>query len=145
MELKECITIERYKLVTSRQIYLVDLVKEIFSAYAKTLAAFIAGSITLVSTARRLEITPPEVILDLIGAIAVFLSFAALISISQIIFCMVRWREYRLAECKINPDAPIPEWWAYLFEAMYALAITASVGLVWWGYFFLESILARLT
>ncbi|MBN8443678.1 MAG: hypothetical protein J0M28_18545 [Thauera sp.] len=140
MDFRESMIYERYKVVTSRQLYLVDLTKDTFASYARTLAAFVAGSITLVSVAEKLELSP-AVALDLVRAIVVFLSFAALLSVAQIVFCMKRWFEYRKAECEINPDAPAPEWWACLFEAMYALAIFGSVGLIWWGYFYIGSTL----
>ncbi|QDF97641.1 hypothetical protein CJ010_14395 [Azoarcus sp. DD4] len=143
MDFRESMIHERYKLVTSRQLYLVDLTKDTFASYARTLAAFVAGTITLVSAAEKLSLSQ-AVVLDLILAIAVFLSFAASISVAQILFCIKRWYEYRAAECKINPDAPRAEWWACLFEAMYAAAILGSIGLVWWGYFYLGATVGKV-
>ena len=144
MDIRENIMLERYKLVTSRQTYLVDMTKETFSSYAKTLATFVAGSFVLVSSAQKLLPVSPDAVVDILRAIAVFLTFAAAISTFQIYLCTVRWFEYRHAECTLNPDAPRPGRLDCLFEYAYGLAIVGSVALVWWGYFYLGKVLAEL-
>lgn len=80
----------------------------------------------------------------LLQAIAVLLSLAAVLSIGQILFCLRRWYGFRHAECEINPEAPRPESWAWLFEGMYCVGMGVSVIFAWWGVRHFEAILAKL-
>ncbi len=76
--------------------------------------------------------------------IAILLTFAAVISIAQIIFCLLRWYGFRYAECEINPKSPKPEPWAWLFEGMYAFGILVSIGVAWWGVDYIAVVLNTL-
>ena len=106
-------------------------------------AAFAAGAVALVSLKKQLGIEP-SVVNALLQAIAVLLTLAAVLSIGQISFCLRRWYGFRYAECEINPDAPRPENWAWLFEGMYCLGMVVSVIFAWWGVRHFEAILAKL-
>ena len=132
MTLQESLRLERYKLVTERQKYFTELAKETFNSYARTFVAFTAGAVTLISLKTQLRLAP-DVVLGLLQAIAALLSLVAVISIGQIVFCLVRWYGFRNAECQINPECPKPEWWAWIFEGLYSVGIAVSVGITWWG------------
>lgn len=143
MSFKDNLKLERYRLVTERQAYFTNLAKETFNSYARTFAAFVAGAVTLISLRNQLQLQP-TVIIALLDAIAVLLSLAAVISIFQIFFCLKRWYGFRNAECEINPAAPKPESWAWLFEGMYCVAIIASVFVSWWGANHFEAVLMAI-
>jgi hypothetical protein len=143
MPLEENLKIERYKLVTERQKYFTDLAKDTFTSYSKMFAAFAAGAVALVSLKKQLGIEP-SVVNALLQAIAVLLTLAAVLSIGQILFCLRRWYGFRHAECEINPEAPRPESWAWLFEGMYCVGMGVSVIFAWWGVRHFEAILAKL-
>jgi len=143
MSLKENLKIERYKFVVDRQGYFTDLAKQTFNLYARTFAAFSAGAVTLISLRNQLSLKA-TVVISLLDAIALLLTLAAIISIIQICFCLKRWYGFRKAECEINPDAPKPESWAWLFEGMYCIAIIASIVVAWWGVNHFEALLLAL-
>ena len=143
MSLEEDLKVERYKLVTERQKYFTDLAKDTFTSYSKMFAAFAAGAVALVSLKKQLGMEP-SVVNALLEAIAVLLTLAAVLSICQIVFCLLRWYGFRDAECEINPEAPRPEYWAWLFEGMYCFGIGVSVVFAWWGVRHFGVILAQL-
>ncbi len=132
MATKQELELERYRLVTSRQAYFTDLAKETFSNYIKIFISLSSGAIALISLSKSLVI---EVTLlsKLLFAISTLLSIVGIISICQIIFCLVRWYGFHNAERQINPDCPKAEWWAWLFEGMYVLAIIFSIMVLWFG------------
>ena len=132
MSIKEDLRLERYKFVINRQGYFTDLAKQTFNSYTRIFFAFVAGAVTLISLRNRLHLDD-SVVIALLDAIALLLSLTAAISIFQISFCLKRWYGFRAAECSINPEVPIPEGWAWLFEGMYCVAIIASVLVAWCG------------
>jgi len=143
MTFKESLKLERYKLVTERQKYFTDLARDSFKSYTRTFAGFAAGALMLVSLKKQLSLDAADVT-ALLQAIAVVLTLAAIISIAQTIFCLVRWYGFRKAECDINPECPKPEWWACLFEVMYCLGILVSVCIAWLGVCYFKSILPKI-
>jgi len=132
MTLKQDIALERYKLVTSRQAYFTDLAKETFSYYVKIFVSLSSGAIALVSLKEKIAVNV-SLLPKLLCAIGALLSIVGTISICQILFCLLRWYGFRNAECRINPDCPKAEWWAWLFEGMYVVAIISSVMVLWFG------------
>ena len=116
MDLKESLTLERYKLVTDRQRYFTELARDAFASYVRFLTGLSAGAITIVSTRNRLDLRV-DVVLYLVNGILYLVTFLALVASGQIAFCLVRWRGFRGAESKINPESPEPDWWWWIFEA----------------------------
>jgi hypothetical protein len=110
MDLRDSLKLERYKLVTDRQRYFTELARDAFASYVKFLTGLTAGAIALVSTRNRLELRI-DIVLYLINGILY---------------------GFRTAESKINPDSPKPDWWWWIFETLYIVAILFSVGLAWY-------------
>jgi len=117
--------IERYKSVIDRQKYFTDLARDSFKSYLQIYTALITGGITLVYAKPNLDIEQ-----DLLGSLStalVFLiAFLGVVSIGQIIFCLVRWKGFRDTEVDIIPNPPIKPWW-WVFEGLYCLAIIISI------------------
>lgn len=130
MDLQESLKLERYKLVTDRQKYFTELARQTFASYITFLTALSAGTIALVSTRNRLELRPP-VVLFLVTAVLTLLTFLAVVASVQIVFCLFRWHGFRKAESKINPDSPVPDFWWWVFETGYVVAIILSVLIAW--------------
>lgn len=139
---EEDLKLERYKLVTDRQKYFTELAKDTFNSYVRVFVTFTGGAVALIYFKKQLEVDP-QVIIDLLKAIALLLSLVAVISIGQIFFCLVRWYGLRSTECKINPDCPKPECWAWIYEGLYMLAILGSIFLAWTGFDHFKSIVLR--
>lgn len=134
MSIDESFRLERYKLVTSRQVWVKDVARAVFTGYAATLAAFVGGAITLTFATNAVARLGATTVNEILFFIAVFLSCVAIASVYQIRFCIWRWYEYRGAECKLYAAAPQPESWAKYFELSFIVIISASVALVWLGY-----------
>lgn len=132
MTLEDELKLERYKLVTERQKYFTDLAKDSFGSYIKVFTCLCAGAITLISARATLQIEI-ELLLKLINAITILVSFLGAVSVGQIIFCLVRWYGFRQAEAEINKECPKAETWAWIFEGLYILAIVISIVAVWFG------------
>jgi hypothetical protein len=132
MAIREDLKVERYKLATSRQEYFTDLAKETFSYYVKIFISLSSGAIALVSLNKPLVIGV-DLLSKLLFAIGALLSIVGLISICQIIFCLIRWYIFHDEECQIDPDCRKAEWWACLFEGMYVVAIASSIMVLWYG------------
>jgi len=134
MNLEDSLKLERYKLVTSRQAWVMDVARGVYIGYATTVAAFVGGALTLVLTVKQTSALKPEIVESILFMIAVFITCVAVVSTFQIAFCTWRWYEYRVAECKIYPEAPSPESWAKYFELAFVVLMGASVALIWVGY-----------
>ena len=132
MTLEEELHLERYKLVTDRQKYFTELAKDTFISYIKVFTYLCAGAITLVSARASLQMDV-ELLLELIKAIAILVTFLGLVSVGQIAFCLVRWYGFRIAEREINKDCPKAEWWAWIFEGLYIFCIAISIFVAWVG------------
>ena len=145
MDLESSLRLERYKLVTSRQAWVVDVARSVFSSYATTLAAFVGGTLTLTYATDAVKRLGSPAVSTLLLTVAIFNTCAALASVYQIYFCLKRWHEFRNAECKIYHEAPKPEGWAKNFELAFIVMISASVALVWVGYFALSGVVATIT
>ena len=130
MNLEDNLKLERYKLVTDRQKYFTELTRETFASYMKIFTALAVAGITLVSAKSQLNI-PPKLLFPLLYGIVLLITFLGAAAIGQIIFCLNRWKGYRDAEGKINPNSPeIKSWW-WVFEGLYCLAIGISLIAVW--------------
>lgn len=140
VSLKDNLKLERYKLVTDRQKYFTELAKDTFNAYVRIFVTFTGGAVTLIYFKKQLDVDP-EIIAALLHAIAYLLTLVAIVSVVQILFCLVRWYGLRNTECKISPECPKPEWWAWIFEGMYGFAISASIIVVWIGFNYFQAIL----
>lgn len=134
MTLEDSLKLERYKLVTSRQAWVMDVARGVYVGYATTIAAFVGGALTLVLTSKQTSALDSEFVGQVLFMIAVFITCVALVSTFQIGFCTWRSYEYRVAECKLFPDAPQPVSWAKYFELAFVALMAASVALVWVGY-----------
>jgi len=132
MTLEDNLKLERYKLVTDRQKYFTDLAKDSFASYIKVFTYLCAAAITLVSARSSLQIDV-ELLLQLVNAIVILVTFLGIVSGIQIVFCLVRWYGFRKAETQINKECPKAEWWAWIFEGLYILAIGISIFVVWFG------------
>jgi hypothetical protein len=141
VSLKDDLKLERYKLVTDRQKYFTELARDTFNSYVRIFVTFAGGAVALIYFKKQLEVDP-KVIVALLQAIAYLLTLVAVISVGQIFFCLVRWYGLRETECQINPDCPKPEWWAWIFEGLYALAISGSIYVAWLGFDHFETILS---
>lgn len=130
MEMEEELKIERYKLVTDRQKYFTELSRNAFASYIKIFTGLIAGAITIISAKAKLGLEP-KLLIPIIDGLVYLVSFLGLLTILQIIFCLARWKGYRRAECKINPDSPKVKSWWWLFEGLYCLAILISIIAAW--------------
>jgi hypothetical protein len=137
VSLKDDLKLERYKLVTDRQKYFTELAKDTFNSYVRVFVTFAGGAVALI------YFENPQVIIALLKVIALLLSLVAVISVGQIFFCLVRWYGLRSTECEINPDCPKPEWWAWIYEGLYMLAIGGSIFLAWTGFEHFKSIVLR--
>lgn len=132
MTLEDKLKLERYKLVTDRQRYFTNLAKDSFGSYIKVFTYLCAGAITLVSARSSLQIDV-KLMLQLIKAIVILITFLGIVSGGQIAFCLVRWYGFRRAETEINTKCPPAEWWAWIFEGLYILAIGISIAVAWFG------------
>jgi hypothetical protein len=132
MNLEDKLKLERYKLVTDRQKYFTNLAKDSFRSYIKVFTYLCAGAITLISAKSSLQIDT-DLLLQLIKAIAILITFLGAVSAGQIAFCLKRWYGFRRTETEINSKCPPPEWWACIFEGLYILAIVISVVVTWFG------------
>jgi hypothetical protein len=142
MSLKDDIKLERYKLVTDRQKYFTELAKDTFNSYVRFFMSFAGGAVALIYFKKQLDVDP-QVIISLLRAIAFLLTLVALVSIGQIIFCLIRWYGLRNTECSINPECPKPEWWAWIYEGLYMFAIGGSIILAWSGFDHFRTIILR--
>ena len=133
MDLYQNLKLERYKMVCERQKYFTELAKESFNSYVKMFVSFTAAAVALIYFKKQLDVDP-KIVISLLRAISVLLTLVALITISQIIFCLKRWYGLRKTEHEINPDCPPPEMWAWLFEGLYAFAIAGSIYVTWTGF-----------
>ncbi len=131
IDLQDALKVERYKLVVDRQRYFTELARDSFASYIRFLAGLTAGAITLVSTRNKLELKP-ELVVQLVNAIVYLVTFLGAVACVQIVFCLKRWRGFRGAESKINPDTPSPDWWWWMFETAYVMAIVFSLYLAWY-------------
>lgn len=141
MTLDESLKLERYKLVTSRQAWVVDVARGVFTGYATTLAAFVGGAVSLTFATNAVVRLGPTTVTEILFLVATFISCVAVASAFQIAFCLWRWYEFREAECKLYSAAPHPESWAKYFELAFIGMMGASVALVWVGYFALGNII----
>lgn len=131
---EETLKIERYKLVTSRQAWVVDVARSVFTGYVTIFAGFIAGAVSLATATNAVARLGPELVSKALLLVAVFITCVAIASTIQISFCLWRWYEFRDAECKIYEAAPKPESWAFAFELGFIAMMGASIALVWFGY-----------
>jgi hypothetical protein len=131
MDLQDSLKLERYKLVTDRQRYFTELARDAFASYVKFLTGLSAGAIALVSTRNRFDLRM-DVVLYLIKGILYLVTFLGIVASGQIMFCLARWYGFRTAESKINPDSPEPDWWWWIFETLYIVAILFSVAVAWY-------------
>jgi hypothetical protein len=130
MSLNDDMKLERYKLVTGRQKYFTELARGSFSSYMKIFTGLAVAGISLVSAKSKIDLQPQLLIL-LLKIVIYLITFLGIAAVGQIIFCLIRWKGYRQAESKINPDVPeIKKWW-WVFEGLYCAAITASIVLIW--------------
>ena len=144
MEMEDNLRLERYKLVTSRQAWVVDVARGVYTGYATTLAAFVAGALSLTAATDIVERLGAPTVTKILLFIAIFISCVGIVSTFQIGFCLRRWYEYRDAECHIYSAAPKPEWWAKYFEIAFVVIMGASLALVWIGYFALADIIQSM-
>jgi hypothetical protein len=131
VDLRESLTLERYKFVIDRQRYFTELARDAFASYAKLFSALAAAGAALVSAKNTLQLRPAT-LLYLIDGILYLATFLGLVASAQIVFCLARWREFRSAERTINPDSPPIGWWWWLFEVLYIIAILVTVIGAWW-------------
>jgi hypothetical protein len=130
MELDESLKLERYKLVTDRQKYFTNLASGAFASYIKIFTGLVAGGIGLVSAKSKLGIEP-ELVVPLLKGIVCLVTFLGLVAIFQIIFCLVRWKEYREAEREVSAKSPPVKWWWWVFEGLYCVGVGASILTLW--------------
>ncbi|MHC5054286.1 MAG: cytochrome b family protein [Planctomycetota bacterium] len=130
MSLVHDLKLERYKLVTDRQKYFTELARSAFATYLKVFTGLAGATIALISAKSKLDITQ-QLLRSLVDSVALLVSFLGVVSIGQIIFCLVRWHGFRRAEIKVNSDSPPLKSWFWVFEGLYCLAIAISVGAVW--------------
>ncbi|MGH7523515.1 MAG: hypothetical protein ACREK8_04345 [Gemmatimonadales bacterium] len=130
MDLRESLTLERYRLAVERQQYFTGLARDAFANYAKFAVAIGAIAIGLVSARESLGLDK-AVIPDAMAVLASLLVFIAIVAITQVLIGMIRWRQFRRLQIEIDPDPPSPHalWW--LAEAVYLLIIVGSVILGW--------------
>ncbi len=133
LELKNSLKIERYKIVTELQKYFTELAKDSINSYVKIFVSFAAAAVGLIYFKQQLEFEP-MIDISLLKAIYVLLTLVAVMSIIQIIFCLVRWYGLRNSEHDINSECSPLECWAWEFEGLYALAIIGSIYVVWYGF-----------
>lgn len=136
----ESLQLERYKLVTSRQAWVVDVARSVFTGYVTIFAGFVAGAVTLATATNSVARLGPRLVEEALLLVAIFITCVSLASTIQISFCLWRWYEFRNAECKIYRAAPKPEAWAVAFELGFIAMMGASAALVWFGYGELVSI-----
>ena len=134
LTLEESLKVERFKVVTSRQAWVVDVARGVFTGYVTIFAAFIAGAVSLATATNAVARLGPDLVARVLLLVAAFITCVAIASTIQISFCLWRWYEYRQAECKIYSEVPKPEAWAIAFELGFIAMMGASVGLVWFGY-----------
>ena len=130
MELADALKLEYYKYVIDRQKYFTELARDAFASYAKFFSALGAGAVALVSAKEKL-LLKPEMLNYLVSILLYLMTFLALVSSAQIVFCLSRWRHFRRQESTLNPASPAVHrlWW--VFESLYILAIGVTVVVAW--------------
>lgn len=130
MDITDELRLARYKLVNDRQKYFTELAKGTFASFVKIFTALLAGAIALVSAKSQLNLKP-GLLFPLLRWITYLVTFLGVACICQIIFCLARWKGYRVSERGINPDSPpIKSWW-WMFEGLYCLVIGVAIAVVW--------------
>lgn len=130
MDLRESLTLERYRLAVERQQYFTGLARDAFATYAKLAVGIGAVAIGLVSARESLGLDK-AVLPDAMAVLACLLVFVAIVAIVQIVIGMIRWRRSRRLQIEIDPDTPSPHAFWWLAEAVYLLIIVGSVILGW--------------
>lgn len=105
MELRDQLTIERYRFVQTRAAYFADLARDYFSTYLRYFVLLSVLLFTLVALRKSLAL-PESLWLMIcvgIGTVQTLLGVSAFV---QIIFCTGRYEGFRAAETAINQDAP---------------------------------------
>lgn len=130
MSVEDDLKLERFKLVTDRQKYFTELARGTFASYVKVFTALAVAGIMLISARSKLDLRP-DMVPRLVYAVAGLVTFLGIVSIGQIVFCLVRWKGYRKAEQEINPDSPRMKRWWWVFEGLYCVTIAISTVAVW--------------
>lgn len=126
------IRLRRYENDVKRQQHFMDFCRLTFNFYVKVTGWVCAAVAALISYSFRVKDNggtpiPEEVISAILDGSVIIVTILGLLSTFQILFALSRWYGYRRKEQELTCNAVKVEWWAFLLESGYVVAILISI------------------